>query len=219
MGSEMSEKETLVPIEAASTILASSEEELTRLARRGVIPKILKGQVPLIRTVTRLIKHLRAGNVTLEEAGAAMGITAPWVLHLISEGYIERHSLGGVSLIQAQAGYIRWLKDEDRRSSKSAAESGLKAARQREVEVRTAERERRLIDVTEHSDIVDELCGLFIAGLASLPARVTRDVSLRRKVESECDAIRNDIAARAAERARDVGAGRTAADRDAEDDA
>lgn len=161
----------------------------------------------------------QAGYITLEQACRLVMLSNERIRQLVKDGYIPKPAKNSYPLVGVVQGYIRFLRDEDRRSSKTAAESGLKAARQREVEVRTAERERKLIDVTEHSDIVDELCGLFISGLASLPARVTRDVSMRRKVETECDAIRNDIAARAAERARDVGAGRTAADRDAEDDA
>lgn len=200
----MSEKETLVPIEAASAILSTSEEELTRLARRGVIPKMVKGQVPLIRTTTRLIKHLRAGVVTHDEAGAAMGTSGQWVRDLIAQGYVERHPDGGVSLVQAQAGYIRWLKDEERRSSKTAEAARVKNARAVEIEMRTARAAGELMEREDHEAIVSDLAGIVLTCLSALPARLTRDVTERRRVERIVDELRNQIVEATGARAQEL---------------
>jgi hypothetical protein len=161
----------------------------------------------------------QAGHITLEQACRLVMLSNERIRQLVKDGYIPKPAKNSYPLVGVVQGYIRFLRDEDRRSSKTAAESGLKAARQKEVELRIAERSRDLIDVREHSDIVDEMAGMFVAGLSALPARVTKDMSMRRQIEAGCDSIRNDIAALAAEKARDVGAGGPAPAGTSEDDA
>jgi hypothetical protein len=161
----------------------------------------------------------QAGFITLEQACRLVMLSNERIRQLVKDGYIPKPAKNSYPLVGVVQGYIRFLRDEDRRSSKTAAESGLKAARQKEVELRIAERSRDLIDVREHSDIVDEMAGMFVAGLSALPARVTKDMAMRRQIEAGCDAIRNDIAALAAEKARDVGAGGPNSAGTGEDDA
>jgi hypothetical protein len=42
--------------------------------------------------------------------------------------------------------------------------------------------------------MIDELCGVFRTELSSLPARLTRDVTLRRTIEKEITGILHRIA-------------------------
>jgi hypothetical protein len=161
----------------------------------------------------------QAGMITAEQAARLLMVTDARIRQLVASGYIPKPARNTYPLVGVVQGYIRCIKDDEKRQSKSVADNGLKAARQREVEIRTAERERRLIDVAEHSDIVDEMAGMFVAGLSALPARVTKDMAMRRQIEAECDAIRNDLAALAAKKARDVGAGGPASAGTGEDDA
>ena len=86
------------------------------------------------------------------------------------------------------AGYIKFQLASRRRSSEAVAEVGLRAARQREIEVRIAEREHRLIETEEAMAIVEEIVDTYQAEFGGLPARVTRDIPLRQKVEAEVDA-------------------------------
>jgi hypothetical protein len=68
-------------------------------------------------------------------------------------------------------GYIRFRNDSDRRAQKSAADSRVRDARAREIELRNAVREGRLIEIDETMAIVEEMIGLFRAETAGLPAR------------------------------------------------
>ena len=88
--------------------------------------------------------------------------------------------------------YIRYLRE--RHSKPGAADSHLREARAREIEVRTAERLGKLVAVEEFDAMIDELCGVFRTELSGLPARVTRDVMLRRTIEREINGILNRIA-------------------------
>ncbi len=88
--------------------------------------------------------------------------------------------------------YIRYLRE--RHSKPSAADSHLREARAREIEVRTAERLGKLVAVEEFDAMIDELCGVFRTELSGLPARVTRDVALRRTIEREINGMLGRIA-------------------------
>lgn len=161
----------------------------------------------------------RAGYVSTEQAAQLLMLTPARLGQLAKDGWFAKESRGTYRLVDVVQGYIRFLRDEDRRSTKSAADVGLKAARQREVEIRTAEREGRLIDRQTAIDVVDTIAGKFIAGLSGLPARATRDLVIRREIERHCDDLRNEIAAFAASQRSIVGAAGQSSGGDAEDDA
>jgi hypothetical protein len=188
-------KETLVPVDAAERILATPAADLRVLARRRIIPKIEKGDtIALLRTIPRLISHIRSGIVTAAEAGARMGTSQQWVLELIKQGYVNRAPGGGVVLAEAMAGYIKWLKDDQRRATKSGAESRVRDARAREIELRTARDEQELIPTEEAVAYAQTVVGALVSRLNGLPAQFTRDLDERRRLEAAIDGIRQEVA-------------------------
>ncbi len=189
------EQETTVPLEAAERILDTPAADLIALARKRVIPKFEKGdRIPLLRTIPRLIAHLRAGVVTLEEAGAAAGVTAAFVWKLLNEGYVRRAPGGGVVLVEALAGYIRFLKDDRRNSTIKAGDNRVRDARAREIELRTARDEQELVPTEEGVAYMQAVIGLLMSRLNGLPASFTRDLDERRRLEASIDTIRDEVA-------------------------
>ena len=96
-----------------------------------------------------------------------------------------------VALVQ---GYIRFMRDEGRRMSRSAAPPRAREARAKEIEVRTAERLGKLVPLEDFDAFVDLVCGLFRAELGGLPARFTRDLPTRRALEREINELLTRIA-------------------------
>jgi hypothetical protein len=113
-------------------------------------------------------------------------------------------------LLDVVQGYIRFRDDEDRRANKSAAHSRITDARTREVELKNAQREGRLIELDEAIDVVEAVIGLLRSQLSGLPARVTRDLHLRYTIETTVHDILDTIADLAAERSKALGARRAA---------
>ena len=178
------DREGWVPVEQAAAITKATVAELRSLSRRNLIPKIEGGKLPVVAFVQAYTQHLRSPVVTIPMAAERIGLSTQMVLNVISAGYIDRVA-GGVVLDDALLGYARWLRGEGRRSSRSGAESGLKAARQREIELRIAERESRLVDTEMVITFVNGVVGAVRAELEGLPARVAREMPLRGKVEGE----------------------------------
>lgn len=112
----------------------------------------------------------RSGQIPIVQAAKLLMITEQWVRQLIRKGYIEKVARGEVGLVNAVQGYIRFLKDEERRVSKSAAANAVQTARAREIELRIAKEEARLIDYDEAMAVLDVVVGTYKAQFAGLPA-------------------------------------------------
>ncbi|KRQ99268.1 hypothetical protein CP49_11770 [Bradyrhizobium valentinum] len=128
-------------------------------------------------------------------------ISAERVRQLAKEGWIEKAGKDQFYLVDVVQGYIRFRNDSERRATKSASASRVSDARAREVELRIAERERRLVELSEMIALSDQLVGMFRAELSGLPARVTRDLQIRRTIETAINDILDRIADAAVSRA------------------
>jgi hypothetical protein len=130
----------------------------------------------------------------MEQASRLLMITPARIGQLQKNGYIPRGSRGHVPLVGAVQGYINFLKDEERRTSKSAAASRVTDARAKEIELRNQVRLRELIPVEDATAALDLVVGRVREEMNGLAARVTRDIPLRRKIEAEVNEAQKRIA-------------------------
>lgn len=91
------------------------------------------------------VKQPETGSgITLEQAAALLKLTPRRVMQLVKEGWIQKtKARGGYALVAVVHGYIDFLQDEGRRTSKSAAESRVRDRRADEIEIRIMEKTRR----------------------------------------------------------------------------
>jgi hypothetical protein len=115
---------------------------------------------------------------------------------LVQEGWIVKHSAGKYLLTDVVQGYVRYVRDEARRATKSAGENRVRDARAKEVEVRTATKLRQLIGIDDAIASMEGYAGMVRAEFAGMPARITRDLGLRRLWQQEVDATFNRLADR-----------------------
>ena len=149
-----------------------------------------------------------AGIIATEVACRLLMLSRQRLDQLAKDGWIARHAPGHWRLIDLVQGYIRFLRDEGRRTSVHAADSRVRDARAREIEIRTAERLGQLVAIEEHDTVVDAICGVFRAELSGFAARVTRDLPLRRVIEQEIHGLLERVAAIADANAARLEAGR-----------
>lgn len=184
----------MIAVKTIANLCATNEEEIRQLSIRHLLPPIRKGTMPLIATVQAYVTLKRERKRSAKSAGELIDKSPQWVRHLIAEGFIVKDADGMVRDEDVFRGYIRWLTDEQRRASKVQAESRVRDARARELELRIAEREGRLIDINDMERVVDTFAGTLRASLSGLPARVTRDLVLRRTIEQAIDSILGELA-------------------------
>lgn len=132
--------------------------------------------------------------ITIEVAARLLMISAERVRQLSKAGYIVIPKRGFTTLVSAVQGYIRFLKEEERKNTKSAAASRAVDARAAEIELRIAEKRRDLIPREDAEMAMDLVVGEVNKQLTGLPARITRDVRLRREIEARLNEAKGKIA-------------------------
>lgn len=123
------------------------------------------------------------GIIGTQTAAALLMVTPEWIRRLTVQGWIAKVAKDQYRVQDVVQGYIRFLKDAERRSSKSASHSRVQDARAREIELRVAREESRIVDIEDVNAAVGDIVGAFRSELAGLPASCTRDLEQRRVIE------------------------------------
>jgi hypothetical protein len=126
---------------------------------------------------------------------------------------------GFYSLVGAVQGYIRFLKDEQRTSTRVAADSGVKKARELEIMQRVRERSNQLIEGSVAAEALDDVVSVIVTELDGLPARFTRDVKVRKQLQVKIDEVRARVHSVLDEKVLALRAGESALSSESGDDA
>ena len=127
-------------------------------------------------------------NATLAEVCEITMLSRQRIDQLLKDGWITRYGKNQYNLANAVQGYIRFLRDNSRRSQVSAADSRVRDARAKDIEARTAQRLGHLVSISVYDEMIDGFAGLVRSEFAGLAAACTRDLILRRIIEREVNA-------------------------------
>ena len=136
-------------------------------------------------------------TISLAQAATLLNRSPSWVSLLVGKGYITRDGYGKYSVVAIVRGALTYYEDLLEKSNKAAAASKATDARTREIELRIAERRRDLIPLDDAKAVVSEMAAMVKAEFIGLPARYTRDMTERRRLEQEVDGSFERIAAAA----------------------
>jgi len=159
-------------------------------------------------------------DLPTEVSGRALGwllsLTDRRIRQLADQGVLTKAGRGKYLLKESVEAYFGGkLKAE---TDARKAEDPLEAERVRRMRRENDEAERLLMPVEDAVAAFDTIIGSLVSDLASVPARVTEDVVVRRKIEDEINAVLAEISERCARAASDIQSGRDAAEADAPDD-
>ena len=156
------------------------------------------------KKAARLAWHDAALNV--EQVAGLLQVSTAWIRRLTNEGVLANTN-GRYRLIDTVQAYLRYQKDENRRTGKAAVQNRVIEARAREIELRTAQRERSLIEIDDVLGTLDEMVGMFLTGLSELPAACGgRDLTARRTIEAATRDLRQRIADKAKAKCKELAA-------------
>jgi hypothetical protein len=162
------------------------------------------GKLAKAKADARLAWHDAALNV--EQAAGLLQVSTAWIRRLTNEGVFSKVD-GRYRLIDTVQAYLRYVKDEQRRTGKAAVTNRVIEARAREIELRTAQRERSLIEIDDVLGTLDEMVGMFLTGLSELPAACGgRDLTARRTIEAATRDLRQRIADKAKAKCKELAA-------------
>jgi phage terminase Nu1 subunit (DNA packaging protein) len=130
-----------------------------------------------------------------------LGVSRQYVEKLARDGVIERRP-EGFDQDQARLQYLAWLRDPHRRSARAEADAELRRLKTLALQLKIEQEQGQLVEHSAMTEIIDEICGLVRSELAGLPARLTRDLQERRRIERAVDEILRRMSERAEEKAR-----------------
>ncbi len=138
--------------------------------------------------------------ISTEAGGRLLGITGERVRQLTKDGAIRKKGRDSYRIIDLVQGYLSYLRDEDRQSSKTAVANRLQEKKIVEADLRIAEKTKILLvkAQAEALAVIDEFSGGLLSDLRAIPAQVTDDVDLRRKITDRVDVAFGAAAKRAA---------------------
>lgn len=161
----------------------------------------------------------RGDVISLEVAAALLMLTPQWVMKLARDGFIPRPERNTYTIQGCVQGYIRYLKDEARRTSKSAQADRVATQRAKEIAQRIAKNDNQLIDINDAQAVVDEIVGIYRSEYSGLGVACTRDGRMRETIEGQVDQTQKRVEARLAKRLAALRSGGSTLEADPEDDA
>lgn len=182
---------------AMSLLLMEHPDELKALQRGGFIQPVGRDSWRLADLIRGFAKWSRetATTTTGRRLAECWGLSPGRVAQIATEGAFKPAGYGGrYDWFEACSGYIRHLRSEDRKASRSAADGRIKDAKARDIETRTAQRLSRLIPLEVYEEMIDNIAGMVRAEFAGLAAASTRDLTMRRIIEREVNARLRRIA-------------------------
>ncbi|WP_103173254.1 hypothetical protein [Paracoccus sp. SY] len=141
-------------------------------------------------------------TLSAAEIATMTGRTVRWVQSMAKDGYFSKDGRGRYRLESVIQGLLRHEEDQAAKGNQAAAASRATDARTREIDQRMAIRDRQLIPIEDAIMALDTVCGVVNTQLTGLPARISRDLGIRRKVETEIHRVRQAISDALAEMSR-----------------
>jgi hypothetical protein len=146
-------------------------------------------------------------TITVDQAAALLGRSRRWVYNLVQGGYIEKVETGKYTVVGVIRGAVAYYEDQISKNQKTAAASRATDARTREIELRIMERSRKLIPLEDALAVVGEMAAAVRSEFQGVPARYTRDMTERRRLEQEIDGAFDRLSRRSAEAERAMATG------------
>jgi hypothetical protein len=114
---------------------------------------------------------------------------------LEADGVIQREG-GGFPLDQSRVAYLRYLRRERQLSPRSEADADHVKVKTEMLQLRLMEKKRELVRRDEVDALIDDIAGVTLTALSSLPARCAPrgDLAIRRSIERVVFEVRTAIA-------------------------
>lgn len=125
--------------------------------------------------------------LTVEQVATIVQKTSRFVQLLVKDGYIVQQKRGEYTLIETIRGLQAYYEDRLSRSEKKATANRASEARTKQIEQQMEIRQRNLVPRSDFYVAQDYVVSELRAAFAGLPARLTRDIPERRKIEKAID--------------------------------
>jgi hypothetical protein len=146
-------------------------------------------------------------SVTATQLGKHLDLSRQRVQQLVDEHVIARLSDGRFDQDDSRVRYLRWLREPERRSARTQADAEHVRANTEMLELRLMEKRRDLVRQSDVDALIDEIVGVTLTAMSSMPARCAPrgDLAVRRCIEQVVFEVRTEIANIAQRKADEAG--------------
>jgi phage terminase Nu1 subunit (DNA packaging protein) len=198
---------------ALAKALGITRYNAEQLEKNKVFKKIKRGQYGLVDCVNAFVRFRvetevrgrletaeRDDEVSIAKLGDVLGVGERWVQQLEAQGVLRKSARGRYPLAASVQAYTKFKVDSEvARANPEETTPGerVKAERARKLKLENDERELHLVAMPSAVTALDVIVGPLKSGLAGVPARVTDDIALRRRIEDAIESVLWDLADRA----------------------
>ena len=140
----------------------------------------------------RSVRKPRDDAVSGYALAAHLGVSRQYVDALTTHGVLTRRSDGLFDQTASRLRYIKHLRTP--RSSRSEAEAAHVRAKAEMLQIKIMQQQRKLVLREDVNELLDTICGVVLTNLSGLPARCSRDLTVRREVERMVFEVRTELA-------------------------
>ncbi len=130
-----------------------------------------------------------SNSLTIGQAAALLDRSERWVQQRAAEGWIRKTERGQYALVSLIRGAIAYQEDQLAKARKAADATRATAARTKEIELRIAERMRKLVPRHDVETEMEVLVSDVRAEARGMGARITPDLKLRRTIDREASRV------------------------------
>jgi phage terminase Nu1 subunit (DNA packaging protein) len=144
---------------------------------------------------TAAIDRAEPATVSASALAAHLDCSRAYLGKLEAEGVLQRQG-NGFPLDQSRVAYLRFLRRERQQSPRAAADAELASAKAALLRIRIEEKQRTLVRQDDVDALIDQIAGVTLTALSSLPARCAPrgDLAIRRSIERGVFEVRTEIA-------------------------
>lgn len=141
-------------------------------------------------------KPVRA-KFSAKKLGDLLGIGERWVRQLEQQGVVVKNAYGDYDIPSSVQGYIRFKVESEIAASTDRGrgeKSDYDFERARKLKLQNDQTDNLLVPVQDAVAAVDAIFGAMRTALSGVPARVSDDVQVRRRLETEIDSVLTELA-------------------------
>jgi hypothetical protein len=120
----------------------------------------------------------------LADAARLIGKSETHVLSLVKDGLLRKAGTGKYRPEDVARAALEFREGEDRRSSQTQEAKRVQAARAREIELRIAREEGRLVPLESVNAAITDILGTYRSELEGVAAAATRDLTIRTVIQN-----------------------------------
>ncbi len=132
-------------------------------------------------------------EVPIEDFARLIGVTPRTIRNYVADGTVASGSRGKVKLAASVQGIVAAAKVAKPDSQLDRARARALDARTKAQEIKLAREQGDLIPYDEAEALVEDLVGLFVSHIESVPPRFTRDMKIRLELEKTVFDVRNSF--------------------------